>query len=187
MTHPQGLWLWVRSPEYTQDWRYTARGPEPNPQKDSSALALGLAPDGKWWSCDAETYDKDLALLYRTSLDDDGNKLNGPYSNICWLIETRGQRYSIEHEPIAQEHGWKWGTDYQVLARFSRCLHIRKMKKDPTLARWEAVTANLQGRKGVWPVSMNYWKALALLLVAMNLDAKPIFAEHMRPTPEWLT
>jgi hypothetical protein len=166
----QGLWLWVAHPEYTQDG--SGHGP------DRAELQPGYrSARGGWWSCGEETRDGDLALLYRTA----------PHSDVRWLLRAHGEPYSLAHDAVARKEGWRWGTDYEVLAGFSGSITFAELSAAQTLSRWDAVTRNLHGQHGVWPVPMVYWRALVTRIVSRNPATKTVFAQSMVPTPAWLT
>jgi hypothetical protein len=166
---PQQLWLWVSRPEYTQD--------EDDDELDRDVLEPGYkSPAGGWWSCDEQTGNGDLALLYRTA----------PFSEVHWLIKTRGASYSIEHDPVARREAWKWGTDYEVLASFHNTITFAEMSNSQPLMRWDAVTKNLHGQKGSWSVPMVYWRAMVTRIISRNSGTEAVFKQHTRPTPNWL-
>jgi len=120
---------------------------------------------------------RDLALLYRTA----------PHSDVRWLLKTHGERYSLAHDAAARKEGWRWGTDYEVLAKFTRSITFGELSTAQNLARWDAVARNLHGEHGVWPVPMVYWRALATRIISRNPGAQAAFASGMVPTPNWLS
>jgi hypothetical protein len=163
---PQGLWLWVARPEYTQ--ADSTHGP------GRAVVEPGYV--GGRWRCAQDPRDGDLALLYRPA----------PNSEVRWLLKARGPRYSIADDPVAQSEGWEWGTDYEVLARFDRTITFAEMSTSQPLSRWDAVSRKLHGEKRVWPAPMAYWRALVARTGSRNTGATALFAEHMRPRPDWL-
>lgn len=173
MSTEQGLWLWVSSPDYTQDYL--------NYGRDNPALAAGYSyrradRDDFGWTCAPDTGHGDLALLYRSSLDADGNSIpNSSFSNICWLIRTHGEPYPIGHIPAAAMRGWEIGTDYDVLYRFRRALGLRRMRADRRLDDWGPLRANFHGRTGSWRNSPHHWSVLVSHLVGLNPDAARFF------------
>jgi hypothetical protein len=179
----QRLWLWVRSPVYTQrsngfgadgDWlKPGARYPQPSERSE----------EDYGFSCDARTRAGDLALLYRSSQDDASQPLRAPgrtFSNVCWLLQAVGSPYRIDHIREPRERGRKWGVDYQVLTRFKRPLHIRRMRGDDVIGRWSPVRGNLQGSHGVWEVPRPIWDAIISRLTDLNPESQPVFAEAIR-------
>jgi hypothetical protein len=166
---PQGLWLWVSHPKYTQD--------EHDPLLDRDILEPGYkAEPGDWWSCDEQTRNGDLALLYRTS----------PLTEVHWLLKTHGTRYRIDDKPGVPPELGKWGTDYEVLDSFHNTITFSEMSTSQPLERWDAVIQNLHGRHGSWPVPMVYWRAMVTRIISLNPHASAIFTQHMDPTPKWL-
>lgn len=167
---PQGLWLWVAKPDYTQDYDGA----------DREELEPGYeSPEDGWWTCDEATRDGDLALLYRTA----------PFSEVHWLLKTCGNRYSIANDLVARREGWRWGTAYEVLASFPNTITFSEMANSQPLMRWDAIDRKLHGgdeHPGAWPVPMVYWRTLITRLISRNPRTKAIVAKHMRPSPSWL-
>jgi hypothetical protein len=166
VNEPQQLWLWVTHPRFAQD------------EDDESQDRFDLRPGstGDYWTCDEQTKRGDLALLYVTA----------PFSEVRWLARAEDGAYSLENDAFAQREGWTHGCEYTILARFRETVTMQEMRQSQQLARWDAIGRNLHGEHGSWPVPMAYWRQLVRRLTSRNPDTKSVFADNMRPVPDWL-
>lgn len=134
-------WLWVTRPKYYLD----AEGrdlPDLEP-------GTGFVADG-WWTCDPQTRNGDLVLLYRAEVRKD----------MSHFLVARSDAQPL-NEPGSEFHGQPT-CRYEVLARFGRPLPFAELAADPALRDWRPVKIRLQGR--AFPIPTTEWRRLGELL-----------------------
>lgn len=147
-------WLWVTRPRFAQD--------EDDPTQDRPDLGPGST--GDYWSCHEDHKAGELALLYVTT----------PFSEVRWLLRAETNARPLT-DAIAQQEGWTHGCAYTVLERFAKPVTYQELRQDQQLARWDAISRNLQGEHGAWPVPSSHWQRLKRRLVGRNPETGPSF------------
>lgn len=123
----RSYWVWVTGPDYYLD--------DDRADRQDLVPGRGYEPGG-WWTCHKGTEEGDLVLLYRSQLRKD----------IAYLIETRLAAYSLLGDDYAEEQGWDYGCDFEVVEKFERPLPLGEMKSDHALESWGALRASFMRR-----------------------------------------
>lgn len=142
MRHQMNHWLWVTTPEFYES-------------KDGSS-ALTTGPHEGWWTCSRETVAGDLALLYRARTRKD----------IAYLILATTDAFSIREDPFAQERGWEWACEYDVLYEFVDPLPLSVLRANEEFWSWGPLRKSLQGR--AFRIDEHYWNKLVRLALLSN-------------------
>ncbi|MGI8402709.1 MAG: SWIB/MDM2 domain-containing protein [Gemmatimonadaceae bacterium] len=137
-----GHWLWVTKPEFYEH------------EDGSSAISVG--PEEGWWTCSRETKAGDLALMYRAKTRKD----------IAYLILATTDAFSILEDPFAQEYGWEWACEYDVLYEFVDPVPLSVLRANKEFWDWPALRINFQGR--VFEMPEPYWGRLIQLALPSN-------------------
>lgn len=135
-------WLWVTRPEFFEH------------EDGSSAITLG--PQEGWWTCSADTKAGDLVLLYRAKTRRD----------IAYLILATTDAFSILKDPFAQERGWEWACEYDVLYEFRDPIPLSVLRANKEFWDWSPLRMNLQGR--VFSLDAQRWERLVQLALPSN-------------------
>ena len=133
-------WLWVTHLRFAQD--------ENDPNRDRPDLGPGSTVD--YWTCHKDHRAGELALLYVTA----------PFSEVRWLLRAEFDARSVERDAAAQREGWTHGCAYIVLERFEKPVTFQELRQDQQLARWDAISRNLEGELGAWAVPPRHWERL---------------------------
>lgn len=147
-------WLWVTGPDYYLD----------DDGRDRRDLEPGLEYEpGGWWTCHRDTEKGDLVLLYRRKPRRDKDELydlarGRHFQDIAYLIVAKSDAYSLLGQPAAEEMGWDYGCDFEVIDKYSDLLRWDQMKHDPALADWTALKRRFQGR--AHPIPPRTWDHL---------------------------
>jgi len=142
MTDIGNKWLWVTTPEFFQE------------EDGSSRLAVG--PSEGWWTCARDTRAGDLVLLYRAKTRRD----------IAYLILATTDAFSIYDDPFAQERGWQWACEYDVLYEFVDPIPLSALRNNQQFWGWGPLRSNLQGR--AFRIDPPIWEALLDLALPSN-------------------
>jgi hypothetical protein len=135
-------WLWVTKPEFYEN------------EDGSSALTTG--PGEGSWTCSRETEAGDLALLYRAKNRKD----------IGYLILATTDAFSLSEDPFAQERGWKWACEYDILFEFVDPLPLSVLRANEAFWNWGPLLRSFQGR--VFKIDEPYWSKLLHLAIPSN-------------------
>lgn len=137
-------WLWVTRPDYYLD--------EDGNDREDLDPTCGADSDG-WWTCNKRTKEGDLVLLWRTS----------PRKDIGYLIQAESDAYSIAD---ANDEGWDYGCDYEVLYKFEHPLHVKDLRGNPYFDEWGPLRCSFQ--RSNFNISFEYWNKLNQLLASNN-------------------
>jgi hypothetical protein len=135
-------WLWVAKPEFYE-------------QSDGST-SLSLGPQEGWWTCSRGTKAGDLALLYRAKTRKD----------IAFLILATTDAFSILDDPFAEDQGWQWACEFDVLYEFSDPLPLSVLRTNKEFWDWSALRINFQG--SAFPITGPHWEKLIQLALPSN-------------------
>jgi hypothetical protein len=135
-------WVWVTKPEFYAE----ADG------SDRDDLDPEIAPDfDGWWTCHKATRKGDFVFLYRTA----------PRKDVAYFIQAASDAYSLVGDELAQERGWQYGCDYQVLRKLSPPVTREQLLAHPTLCAWSPLRQNFQ--RSVFRVDPADWMRLTRL------------------------
>jgi hypothetical protein len=87
-------WVWVARPDYYLD--------DDDADRRDLERGGGYQP-GAWWTCDKDTRDGDLVLLYRSRLRQD----------IAYRIQARSDAYELNDADAIRE-GWDYRCPFNV-------------------------------------------------------------------------
>jgi SWIB/MDM2 domain/EVE domain/Endonuclease NucS len=135
-------WLWVAKPEFYE--------------KTDGSDAVTVGPSEGWWTCDSKTEAGDLAVLYRAKTRKD----------IAYLILATTDAYSIREDPFAEERGWEWACDYDVLYKFRDPVPLSALRANEEFWDWPALRMNFQG--SAFKIDQRYWNKLVELALPSN-------------------
>lgn len=135
-------WLWITKPEFFEN------------EDGSSRIALG--PSDGWWTCSKETRAGDYVLLYRAKTRKD----------IAYLILATSDAFSIYDDPFAQERGWQWACEYDVLYEFKDPVPLSALRNNEQFWSWGPLRSNLQGH--AFRIDRPIWDALVRLAIPSN-------------------
>jgi tetratricopeptide (TPR) repeat protein len=144
MESERQYWLWVTRPDVYLD--------EDGSDREDLDPDSGVDSDG-WWTCHKDTKKGDLVLLWRTS----------PKKDIGYLIQAESDSYSIVD---ANDHGWQYGSDYQMLYKFNHPISVKDLRNDPYFDEWGPLRCSFQ--RSSFKISLEYWNRLNQLAAANN-------------------
>lgn len=151
-------WLWVTKPEFYQN------------EDGSSSITVG--PAEGWWTCSPKTQAEDLALLYRATARKD----------IGYLVLATSDAFSLSDDEFAQDRGWKWACEYEVLYEFVDPLPLSVLRANKQFWEWGPLRRSFQG--SVFRIEEPYWSRLIQLALPSNpklakyVGLKPGFSAH---------
>lgn len=149
-------WLWVTRPEfYLDEDGYEREDLDPDYEDDTEG----------WWTCHKETRKGDLVLLWRTT----------PLKDIGYLMQTLSDAYPISRDELANDMGWDYGCEYQVLYKLNPPVSIQDLKSDASINEWSPLRQ--QFRKRVFRVSIQDWKRLTRLIASTQPSYRDLMAE----------
>jgi hypothetical protein len=148
-------WLWVAKPEFYEH----ADG--------SSSITVG--PEEGWWTCARQTTAGDLALLYRAKIRKD----------IAYLMLATSNAFSILDDPFAEDRGWEWACDYEVLYEFTDPVPLSVLRANKEFWDWPALKINFQGR--AFPIPHRVWDRL----IELALPSNPGLAKFVGPAAKF--
>jgi hypothetical protein len=153
MQDQKNHWLWVTTPEFYEN------------EDGSNALTTG--PLEGSWTCSRQTEAGDLVLLYRAKTRKD----------IAYLILATTDAFSIREDPFAQERGWEWACECDVLYEFVDPLPLSVLRANEEFWSWGPLRKNFQGR--VFEIDDSYWGGL----IHLALPSNPQLAKYVGITP----
>ncbi|MGA9099784.1 MAG: tetratricopeptide repeat protein [Methanotrichaceae archaeon] len=151
-------WLWVARPDVYLD--------EDGSDREDLDPESGIESDG-WWTCNKNTKEGDLVLLWRTS----------PKKDIGYLIQAKSDAYSIADD---NDRGWDYGCDHEVLYKFGHPVNVKDLRKIPYFDDWGPLRCSFQ--RSNFKISLEYWIMLNQLL-ASNNPGYLEFIEHIQREP----
>ena len=72
-----------------------------------------------------------------------------------YFIQAESDAYSIVGDQAADERGWEYGCDYQVLYKFEYPITLGDVRRDPYMDEWGAFRANFQRK--AYRIPENVW------------------------------
>jgi predicted RNA-binding protein with PUA-like domain len=106
------------------------------------------------WTCDGETRNGDVALLYRAT----------EFKDFAYVFKARTDaRYDAR---LKREFGTDYACDADVVAELREPITLPQVRAEPRLANWTALLLNFHG--SAFPISPSQWKTL--LGLASPLD-----------------
>lgn len=117
-------WLWVTRPEYYLD------------DQGQEVEDLNNDDDSGWWTCQKDTKKGDLAFLWRTT----------PKRDIGYLMRCLTDAFSLEGDPEADRHGWRFGCENRMILKLANPVTLADIRAEPGLADWGALRAQFQNR-----------------------------------------
>jgi hypothetical protein len=115
-----------------------------------------MGPSDGWWTCSPRTRAGDFALLYRAKKRKD----------FAFLIVATSDAFRIDDDPFAQDKGWRWACEYEVLYQFVDPVPLSALRSNKDFWDWPPLKMNLQGRAFEMPEGT--WRDLIVLALVSN-------------------
>jgi hypothetical protein len=143
-------WVWVARPRYFFEKDGSERA---DLEPVEAVVDSDFDDESAWWTCHPDTRSGDLAVMYRSSGEQDPDyPVRGP-KDLAYVFLATSRAFPLADDPFAIDDplGHLHGCSYVSLARIEPVIPIRRLRDDEVLRRWGAYKAGFVRAASVCP------------------------------------
>ena len=133
-------WVWSARPRYVLEVDGSERL---DLEPVDEVVEDDLEDETGWWTCDSRTEVGDLAVIYRSSGNQDPDyAVRGP-KDLAYVTLVTSDAFPLDGNPVAIEEGFakKHGCRHVVVAKIEPPIALTELRGDPVLREWPAFRA----------------------------------------------